>query len=144
MCFFSSKNYFKGISQRLAFVRKNTRQFLFSYLGLVIRKGDWTEVSRVRKKIRKSRFQENIESEKSSLFYLNKENKNYQKSSLHSLKINQQITQDKTKIEEEVIKYFGALFNGHHNRDGEDTCLPFVPDNADKFLGESSQVKSDK
>ena len=82
------KEFCIGVSERLAFVRKNTRQFLFSYLGLVIRKGNWKEVTRVRKKIKsmlekesmgfvvRSRFKEHLESEKSSLYYLNRENKN--------------------------------------------------------------------
>ena len=51
----------------------------------MIRKGNWKEVARIRKKIKsmlekesmgfviRSRFQENLESEKSSLFHLNRE-----------------------------------------------------------------------
>ena len=131
------------VSERLAYVRKNTKSFLFSYLGLVIRRGNWREVSRVRKQIRsllekesmgfvvRSRYKENIESEKASLFHLNKENKNFKKNSLESLKINGQVESDKSKIEAEVLKYFGALFNGHHDRNGDDTGLPFVPDFTD-------------
>ena len=148
------REFCMDVAERLAFVRKNTRQFLFSYLGLVIRKGNWKEVARVRKKIKKmlekesmgfvvrSRFQENLESEKSSLFYLNRENKNHQKSTLSSMKINNQISSDKTKIEEEVQKYFGALFNGHHDRDGVDTGHPFIPDYADlpNFLENLSKL----
>ena len=137
------REFCMGVSKRLAFVRKNTRQFLFAYLSKVIRKGNWKEVARIRKKIKsmlekesmgfviRSRFQENLESEKSSLFHLNRENKNFHKSSMKSLKINNQVTSDKTKIEEEILKYFGALFNGHHDRNGEDTGQPFVPDNSD-------------
>ena len=79
----------------------------------------------------RSRYKENIESEKASLFHLNKENKNFEKNSLESLKINGQVESDKSKIEAEVLKYFGALFNGHHDRNGDDTGLPFVPDFTD-------------
>ena len=134
------KEFCMGVSERLAYVRKNTRQFLFSYLGKVIQKGNWKEVARVRKKIKsmlekesmgfvvRSRFQENLESEKSSLFHMNRENKNFKKSSLQSLKINNQVSNDKTKIEEEVLKYFGALFNGQHDRHGVDTGVSFIPD----------------
>ena len=39
-------------------------------------------------------------------------------------------------IEDEVLLYFGALFNGHHNVKLENTGVPFVPDNSclDEFL----------
>ena len=134
------KYFCMDVSERLSYVRKNTKMFLFSYLGLVIRKGNWDEVARVRKKLKKmlekesmgfivrSRYKENIESEKASLFFLNRENKNFKKNTLQSLKINGQVTSDKTKIETEVLKYFGALFNGHHDKNGDDTGQPFIPD----------------
>ena len=92
--------------------------YLFSYLGLVIRRGNWKEVSRVRKQLKtmlekesmgfvvRSRHRESIESEKASLYHLNRENKNYKKNSLESLKINGQVEHDKEKIEAEVLKYF--------------------------------------
>ena len=79
------KQFCMEVSERLAFVRKNTKSFLFSYLGLVIRKGNWKEVARVRKEIKtmleresmgfvvRSRYKENLESEKASLYYLNRE-----------------------------------------------------------------------
>ena len=47
------RNFCMGVSERLAFVRKNTKRFLFSYLTLVIKRGNWGEVARVRKKIEK-------------------------------------------------------------------------------------------
>ena len=134
------RDFCMGVSQRLAFVRKNTKSVLFSYLNLVIKRGNWKEVARVRRKLKKllckesmgfivrSRFSETIESEKSSLFYMNRENKNFKKGSLKELKINNKITNDKDTIEAEVLKYFGALFNGHHDRDGLDTGQPFQPD----------------
>ena len=63
---------------------EKTKSFLFSYLGLVIRKRNWEEVARVRKQIKimlvkesmgfivRSRYKENLESEKANLFYLNR------------------------------------------------------------------------
>ena len=134
------RKFCMDVSERLAFVRKNTKRFLFSYLTLVIRRGDWKEVARVRRKLKKllwkesmgfvvrSRHKENIEAEKSSLFFLNRENKNFGKSSLHELKIDNQVTSDRKIIEAEIIQYFGALFNGHHDRHGHDTGQPFQPD----------------
>jgi hypothetical protein len=107
---------------------------------LVIRKGNWKEVARVRKEIKtmleretmgyvvRSRYKENLESEKASLYYLNRENKNFKKNSLEFMKINGQVTNEKDKIVAKVIKYFGAPLNGHHDRSGVDTGHPFVPD----------------
>ena len=154
------KHFCMDVSERLAYVRKNTKMYLFSYLGLVIRKGNWREVARVRKQLSsilekesmgfvvRSRYKEHIESEKASLFYLNRENKNFKKNSLEFLKINDEVTNDKKKIETEVLKYFSALFNGHHDRSGEDTGQPFVPDYADlpdflDGLGRLSQPSQD-
>ena len=80
------KQFCMGVSERLTYIKKNTKSFLFSYLGLVTRKGNWKEVARVRKEIKtmlekesmgfvvRSRYKENIESEKASLFNLNREN----------------------------------------------------------------------
>ena len=76
----------------------------------------------------RSRHKENLEAEKSSLFFMNRENKNLSKCSLRELKINNKITSDKKLIETEVLNYFGALFNGHHDRQGTDTGQPFQPD----------------
>ena len=134
------REFCMDVSERFSFVRKNSKRFLFSYLTLVIKRGDWGEVSRVRKKLEslllkesmgvivRSRHKEHVETEKASLFFLNRENKNYKKGSLSDLKIDDTETSDKTKIEKEVLKYFGALFNGHHDRQGKDTGQPFIPD----------------
>ena len=117
--------------------------YLFSYLSLVTRKGNWKEVARVRKQLRtllqkesmgftvRSRYKENLESESASLFHLNRENKNFKRSSLQNLKIGDNVTSDRKTIETEVVKYFGALFNGHHDRVGLDTGEPFIPDYTD-------------
>ena len=76
----------------------------------------------------RSRFSETLETEKSSLFYMNRENKNFSKCSLNELKINNHVTSEKKSIETEVLNYLGALFNGHHDRDGVDSGHPFQPD----------------
>ena len=77
----------------------------------------------------RSRYKENLEAEKSSLFYMNRENKNFSKSSLNELKIKNQVTSDKKTIESAVLSYFSALFNGHHDWNGDDSGHPFQPDN---------------
>ena len=76
----------------------------------------------------RSRFKENIETEQASLFHANRENKNFGKNNHSELKIDGKISDNKQEIESEVLKYFKALFNGHHNRDLVDTGSPFVAD----------------
>ena len=56
----------------------------------------------------RSRFKENAETEKASLFHLHRENKNFLKNNHGELKINGQVTDVKGKIEDEVINYYGA------------------------------------
>ena len=41
------------------------------------------------------------------------------------------VTDNKKNIESEVIKYFDALFNGHHDNNLQDTGQPFMPDNSE-------------
>ena len=83
LCKPTIREFCMDVSERLSYVKKNTKQFLFSYLSLVTRRGNWREVARVRKQLRglleresmgfvvRSRFKENLESETASLFYLN-------------------------------------------------------------------------
>ncbi len=56
-----------------------------------------------------SRFKENAETEKASLFHLNRENKNFQKNNHSELKIDGEITKEKDKIEKEVLTYYGRF-----------------------------------
>ena len=79
----------------------------------------------------RSRFKENSESEFASLFHVNREKKNAAKNNLDSLKVGDEIIDNKDIIEENITKYFGALFNGHHNSDLVDTGHPFEPNNSD-------------
>ena len=112
------REFLMDVSERLSYVRKNTKKYLFSYLSLVTKKGKWKEVTRVRKQIKsmlekesmgfvvRSRFKEHLESEKASLFHLNGENKNFSKSSLQYLKIDGQVTNEEAIIEKRVLQYF--------------------------------------
>ena len=136
------KNCCIGVSSHLAHIRNDTKKYLFSYLNLVLKQRDWKEVARIRQEIKnilllesmgfivRSRFQENSEAEIASLFHTNREKKNSSKNNLDSLKIGRNISDNKVDIEAEVINYFGALFNGHHDRNLLDTGQPFVPDNS--------------
>ena len=90
----------------------------------------------------RSRFKENAETEKASLFHLNRENKNFLKNNHGELKINGVVSNDSDENEQHVLKYYGALFNGHHNKDLVDTGNPFVPDelHLQDFLSELGKL----
>ena len=78
----------------------------------------------------RSRYKENLETERASLFHANRESKNFSKNNHSELKIDDEVSSDKAEIEAEILGYFNALFNGHHNTDCEDTGSPFVPDDS--------------
>ena len=114
---------------------------MFAYLKLVLESKNWVEVTRVRGILIKlieedsygfivrSKFRNNATNESASLFHANLEMKNGKKNSLSELKIEDEVTSDSEKIEEEIVNYFHALFNGHHNASLVNTGEPFVPDN---------------
>ena len=93
----------------------------------------------------RSRFKENVETEKASLFHINRENKNFLKNNHEELKIDGIISNDKKQIEDEILKYYEALFNGHHNSDLVDTGMPFVPDDfhLEDFLSGVGKLSSE-
>ena len=75
----------------------------------------------------RSKHGQDLECERASLFHAAREFKNH-KNVATGMKINKQIVTDKKIIEEEVVNFFTALFNGHHGKDLKDTGVPFVPD----------------
>ena len=137
------KNFCIGYSVNRKFQRNHTKKFLLSYLKLVLARKNWTEVARVKEKLDimfkadamgiviRSRYKQNAEDERASLYHAAREAKNG-KNNIGSLKIDGKVVKDRGLIETEVLKYFGALFNGHHNVDLVDTGIPFVPD--DQYL----------
>ena len=139
------KDFCVGFSVNRKLQRDHSKKFLLSYLKLVLAEKNWEEDARVREKLDtmlkadamgvviRSRFKQNSEEEKASLFHAAREAKN-DKNNVSSLKIGGVNVKDQRKIEEEVLKFFGALFNGHHDINLVDTGVPFVPDN--KYLDE--------
>ena len=113
--------------------------FLLSCIKIALRNKEWEEVSRFKEELDsmlcmdaygfvvRSRFNQNMEGETASLFHAAREFKN-KKNCLPKMRINDQITDDKIAIEEEVTNYFNALFNGHHDSGLVNTGTPFVPD----------------
>ena len=142
------KDFCIGFSTQRKLRRDHTKKFLLSYLKLVLERKDWSEVGRVKSELDmmlrsdamgfvvRSRFKQNAEEEKASLYHAAKENRN-SSNSVTSLKIAGQVVKNSNQIEEEVIHFYGALFNGHHNADLVDTGVPFVPN--DSFLAEFLQ-----
>ena len=102
---------------------------------------NWEGVARVKNKLGemlqedamgitvRSRFKNNASDENASLYHAAREAKN-SKNNLTSLKIGDKIETDSSLIEKEVISFFNALFNGHHNVDLVDTGSPFKPNNS--------------
>ena len=100
----------------------------------------WEEVARVKEKLTKlleedsagyvirSRFKNNASNEVASLYHANQEMKNSKKNSLNKLKIDGVVESDAKVIEDKVVHFFNALFNGHHDAKLVDTGVPFVPD----------------
>ena len=135
------KDFCIGFSIQRKLRRDHTKRFLLSYLKLVLVKKDWDEVSRVKSELDmmlrsdamgfvvRSRFKQNAEEEKASLYHAAKETKN-SSNNITSLKIGGQVVKDEGVIEEKVINFFGALLNGHHNSQLVDTGMPFVPNNS--------------
>ena len=135
------KDFCIGFSVQRTLRRDHTKKLLLSYLKLSLERKDWNEVARVKSDLDlmlrsdamgfvvRSRYKQNAEEEKASLFHAAKESKNIS-NNISKLKIGGQVVSDNSLIEEEVVGFFGALFNGHHNTDLINTGQPFVPDNS--------------
>ena len=123
--------------------RKDSKAFWLAYLKLVLGDKNWTEVAKVKSMLMdmiqedaygyvvRSRCRNNVSEETASLFHANKEIKNAEKNNLKSLKLGNAVSKDKATIEEEITKFFHALFNGHHGTNLQDTGKPFKADNKD-------------
>ena len=133
------KDFCIGFSSYRKDKRNQTKQMLLQLLKASMVENDWEEVIRVRELLNnmlmedltgfkvRSRFLCGPESERSSLFHAARELKNH-KGVNSGLKIGGSIVTDKEEIEEEVVSFFNALFNGHHSSDLINTGTPFVPD----------------
>ena len=129
-------------------------KFWYACLKICLQEKNWKEVSRIKELISnfmlegaaghkvRSRFKGNATGESASLFHANQEVKNNQRNSLSKLKVCNSVTDDQQAIEQEVLGFFRALFNGHHNTDLIDTGSPFVPDfsNLSSYLDEVSSL----
>jgi exonuclease III len=152
-----AKPGFKSFLIRLSVVRarfrRDTKLYLFSILELATDEQDWAQVSAVKARISRlvseetegyrirSRVNEHVEREKGSLYHVNREIKNGLTNNLHSLLVrdyqgNLIETNDRSRVEEEVMTFYSSLFNGHHrtipgHMEPQDTGVPFIPDHSD-------------
>ena len=134
------KDFCIGYSIQRKQSRNQAKQFLLARLHQALKSRNWEEVARSREELNgilnmdargflvRSRFQQNAEDERSSVYHSARELKN-NKQSVNALKINGVVEHNESIIEKEVIRYFNALFNGCHNSAMVDTGCSFVPKN---------------
>ena len=90
----------------------------------------------------RSRYQQNMEEERATLFHQSKEMNKNQKQKLTKMKLrnpdgsfdNNRTTEDAEEIAEECWGFFDALLNARHDHELKDTGQPFVPNY--KYLNE--------
>ena len=124
--------------------RKATKQFLSTYIKILIQQERWSEVATTKEKLRKmlvyesmglvvrSRQKEYAEEERGGIYYHNKEIKKTGSNHLTKMKYNDEdgnvlVTSDPNKIAVETVNFYEALFNGRHDKNLVDTGQPFQP-----------------
>jgi hypothetical protein len=137
----------KNVSIQLARERRATKNFLLTSLKLATRREDWGRVASLKERVRvilmqevqgivvRSRYQQNVEEERGTLFHLNKEVKMSQKRKLSKLKLrdedgsfdSKRITEDENEMAGECLAFFDALLNGRHDCNLLDTGHSFIP-----------------
>ena len=141
--------------------RKSTKSFLYIQLKQALNNGPYSEVLRIKSEINKillfestgikirSRFQENAELERASLFHMNREIKKGKENNAEALMVGpqgeQKLEQNHNKCKAEVLEYFSALFSGRLGVNGEIFELPFEMDEAllPEFLNDDVGKLSD-
>ena len=132
------KDFCISFSQQRNLRRMDSKSFWLAYLKVVLIDKNWTEVARVKRLlvemmqedaygyVVRCRYQNSASEETASIFPANKEMKNAAKNNIKSLKVGNMVSEDEVTIEEEITKFFHALFNGHHNTSLEDTLFFFI------------------
>ena len=133
------KNFCIGYSIQRKIARSQTKRFLLASLHHALINKEWEDVAKYREDITamlnldamgfvvRSRFQQNVEEEKASVYHAAREKS--KRTNVSALKINGATVTDNSEVEGIVVQYFNALFNGHHNTSLVDTGCPFMPDN---------------
>ena len=122
--------------------RKCSKKFLLACLKVAYLNKDWPEISRIKSSFNemilsdiygivvRSRFCQNVEKESGSLFHAARELRHGNRNNLLKLKIGGHVVEDSETIENHILHFYHALFNGHHNTDLVDSGSPFLPDNS--------------
>ena len=129
-------------SKDRAVTRRDTVTFLYLALDLALIDKNWERVNFLKNELKRyhrenamgviirSKFNENAEMERASLFHVGREMRNGEKNSLNKMVINGKVEDDRAKIEEEVMRFFFPLFNGMHGKGGVDTGNTFQQDDS--------------
>ena len=120
--------------------KKGLKEMLMVMLECALEEKDWVQVAIIRGRLRqimreqsmgfkvRSRYKENLECERASLYHVNREKKKSGQRNISKLLVEGVEVEDKDTVENEVCNYFGALFGGHHRRGGVNVGRPFEPD----------------
>ena len=122
--------FLKIFSRSLALERNQTKEGFYFMLKLAIDQGmaGFEEALLIKHRLNsmircemegvkiRSRFQENVENERGSLYHLAREKKNGEKNNLEVMNIDGKEVSDQLKIQENVLGYFNKLFNGKLDR----------------------------
>ena len=148
------RKFLQNFSATRARTRRQLKELLIDMLDKALLDKDWDKVAMARGRLQemlnldnlgfvvRSRFKENEEVERASLYHINREKKNSKVGNVEELFIDGKISKDKKKNEAAVVSYFGNLFAGLHGQNGEPTKKPFTPDfsHLDKFLADMAKL----
>ena len=135
-------------SAMVARCKRGLKEMLMVMLDCALEEKDWVQVAIIRGRLReimrkdsmgfkvRSRFKENLECERSSLFHVNREKKKSGQRTISKLLVGGEEVEDREIVENEVCSYFESLFSGHHRRGGVNVGEVFQPDftNINEFL----------
>ena len=145
------KRFCQNLSKIRAYERNGTQAALWVRLDQCLHSGNFEQAALLRTRLNsmmtqdlqgfiiRSRHNEFAEEERGSLFHAAREVKRAQETNISSLNINGNVVEDQEMIAEEVLSFYGALYNGQHRTvEGEDepinTGQVFTP--SDEFIGE--------
>ena len=137
--------FLKRFSKMKAVCKRDTKNFLFFCLEKAIEDEDWEEVAAVRGRIGnflredlygyklRSRDSSHAEDERGSLYHVAREARHGRAGSLLALCRGESVTRDSEEIENSIVDFFTALFNGQHRTvpgsdEPIDTGVGFTPD----------------
>ena len=145
------------MSAMLARCKRGLKEMLMVMLESALDEKNWVEVAVVRGKLRdimrdecmgfqvRSRFKENLETEKASLYHVNREKKKAGQKNISKLMVGGMEVEDRDQVEGNVCGYFESLFHGHHRSGGVNVGKAFQPDfkHVNEFLEGLGQLSEE-